>query len=364
MSPKRKRILIVGSHPNSGYSMINFTQANFDLLNSMQQNRAIFFMKPKSIFSSALPTKYFVYLDKYLIFGPRIFLTTIILRIDLVHVLDHSDSVYRFFVPKWKAFWVTVHDLFAIMAALDQIPQVKIGLSGKIYQKVILNGLRNANLAICISQTTQKALSDLLPSLGSVVLHNFVLETKRDPQMEFRYFSKEYFLIIMNSHWRKNRLASIEVWNELTCYKQFADSHLIIVGNELDDSEIEVIGQLNLPKILVLEKLDSIQIHELYRGCIAVINISKYEGFGMPVIEANLNKKICIFGGSPAFNEIAPSDNIDWFAVDSSIREGTVAILSSESAQHRVHESVLEKFSGNKYRSELINLYETKFYEF
>lgn len=366
MTHKRQKVLILGSHPDSGFSMLNFTNAAFRAIRTIDGNFQFFFLKPNRVFGKFFPKKFpvkvSVYLDKFVVFGPFITVFILIKRIGAVHILDHSDSTYRFYIPKSCFLAVTVHDLYAIRAGLGQISGTQIGITGKFYQHLIKLGLSNSSLALPISKATENSLNELIPKLKTKVVHNFVY-TNNSPKGKFNKNceNEKYFLILMNSHWRKDRATSIGVWKQLRFDALFSDFSLKIVGNPLTDEEIALIGEKELVKISIFNGLSNSEIQEIYSNCVAVINISKYEGFGMPIIEANFHRKICIYGGSDAFREIAGPENLEWSTSSKISSSKLLTMINSVEIGNRLFEYVQKNFTEENFKKKTLQVYKEFF---
>ena len=355
-------MLVIGSHPHSGFSMLNFSSDAQLALTNISDSTSMLFKAPKSITFRFLRVrvlqKYSTYVDKFLFFGP--YLTFFKLRsgIDLIHILDHSDAPYRFYLGKKRPVLITVHDLFATNAARGEISNVSIGIFGKIYQRAIESGLRGSNLALPISESTRKSVLKQFPKLKTRVVHNFVFtprETANYLSVDSINLSSKYFLILMNSHWRKDRFSSIQVWKEIISDSRLSSYGLVIVGSPLTSFENELIGD-NERMVDVKQNLSHEEIAKLYSGCAAVINISKYEGFGMPIIEANINKKICVFGGSEAFREIASPENIEYIE-HYPINTSELLLKMDSQNVERAYEFTIDKYSEKNFINQMTQIY-------
>jgi glycosyltransferase involved in cell wall biosynthesis len=97
-------------------------------------------------------TKWLAYLDKFLLFP--IMLMWRARRCLLVHIVDHSNAIYLFWLRSKKSV-VTCNDLLAVRSALGEVPEHRTGFAGKLLQKWILAGLRRANQIVCISEATK-----------------------------------------------------------------------------------------------------------------------------------------------------------------------------------------------------------------
>jgi hypothetical protein len=363
MKSSATKVLVVGSHSDSGFSMLNFTRDSFAALKSIDTDIEFHFTKPLKVFSKILPRftsrKYLTYLDKFILFGPYLTILVLVKRVNVVHVLDQSDAIYRFFVKGNCKFIVTVHDLFAIQAAEGMIPDVVTAYPGKVYQKLISIGLAKADLALAISATTERDIKTLFPRLPTQVIHNFLnTENFELPTFEGENQSDNFFLILMNAHWRKDRLTSISVWKTLLQLQKFRDSSLVIVGNQLTNDEQSLISDRLISRVSVFEYLANKEIANLYRRCTGVINISRYEGFGLPIIEANIFGRICIYGGSAVFQEIAGQTNIDWDETKCHpISQEFSEMIVSSARRKMSYEHVLQNFSVQKYTDSICTVY-------
>jgi hypothetical protein len=99
--------------------------------------------------------KWLRYLDKYLLFP-----FSLVRRARgcaLVHIVDHSNAIYLFFLRLTKVI-VTCNDLLAVRSALGEIPEHRTGFTGGLLQKWILAGLRRADHVACISEATKRDL--------------------------------------------------------------------------------------------------------------------------------------------------------------------------------------------------------------
>src|SRR5579863_5597705 len=115
--------------------------------------------------------KYLGYLDKFLLFPPR--LRQMAPKYDLVHVLDHSYSMYLRLVRSTPNL-ITCHDTVAIRAACNEFPESSPGWTGKLLQRWILSGLRSARNVLCVSGTTAADLNLRTGASGGLVrvVHN------------------------------------------------------------------------------------------------------------------------------------------------------------------------------------------------
>src|SRR5208283_5718722 len=96
--------------------------------------------------------KWLSYLDKYILFPLQLMIRA--RRCRLVHIIDHSNAVYAFWLSRIRTI-VTCNDLLAVRSALGETPEHRTGLTGRLLQKWILAGLRRADHIVCISEATK-----------------------------------------------------------------------------------------------------------------------------------------------------------------------------------------------------------------
>ena len=249
--------------------------------------------------------KWSAYLDKYLIFPKRIKqkLQNLSKPIDLVHIIDHSNSVY---LPQLKKISqakkiITCHDLIAIRTAHGEFPLApKTSTSGKLLQKWIHHSLSHADHYSCDSRQTQQDLDRLVPgsALNSSVIH-LGTETNSPPTEERGeslislplYPSKtNYLLHVGSAAWYKNRKAVYNAFRHASEKLPSLDLKLILVGPKPQDGELDTDlsdwFQSHPNSLISLDNLSENSLAELYKHAKALVFPSYIEGFGWPPLEA------------------------------------------------------------------------------
>ena len=282
------------------------------LLNSKNQEKTKFEIEecyPKPLFSK-LPTskkwnKWVAYLDKYLLFPKKINqkLQGSSKPIDLVHIIDHSNSVY---LPQFKEISkakkiITCHDLIAIRTAYGEFPSApKTSKSGKRLQKWIHNSLEYADYYACDSQQTKQDLTQLIPGseLNSAIIHlgtetNFLTTKKQRPSLDklpFNPSKTKYLLHVGSAAWYKNRQAIYKAFRHASEKLPNLNLKLILVGPKPQNEELDV-GlsdwlQSHPNSLICLNNFSENSLAELYKYSKALVFPSFIEGFGWPPLEA------------------------------------------------------------------------------
>lgn len=239
--------------------------------------------------------KWFGYVDKLILFPRQ--LRQAIEWADVVHLCEHSSAIYTRNL-QFKPHLVTCHDMMGIKAALGEIPEWSIQTSGKIYQKTILNGLKQAQYVCCISKTTQRDLvrigsisEERAPIIynGQFYSYTPMSEYERAPLLEnLGLCSGESFMMhIGHDSPTKNRLGLLRIFHALQQSERCPHVRLVMVGSPLTRELHSYVHEHRLDDlVLEMPGLDNEQIRALYSQARALIFPSLYEGFGMPIIEA------------------------------------------------------------------------------
>jgi glycosyltransferase involved in cell wall biosynthesis len=244
-------------------------------------------------------------------------------RCALVHIVDHSNAIYLFWLRSAKVV-VTCNDLLAVRSALGEIPEHHTGLSGRLLQKWILAGLRRADHIVCISEATKLDVLRLTgkpeKKVSTIYLgHDSAFEAELQGKLNKKAAGAEgpcderelalrkiasasgnapsqglpahYLLHVGGNTWYKNRPGVLRIYLEIRRRLGGLAPNLVMVGPALGPET---------PGVQFLQEVTDPMLTDLYRNAALLLFPSLYEGFGWPVVEANA----C---GCPAvISEIAP----------------------------------------------------------
>lgn len=113
-----------------------------------------------------------------------------------------------------------------------------------------------------------------------------------------KHFSKEKYFLIMDNSKRKNIDLIINSYIEV---KEKIPENLYIVGK---DKKASALVKLNSNRIKRLGYVTNLELSNLYRNATAFIFFSSYEGFGIPLLEAQSNGCPVICSDIKAFKEV------------------------------------------------------------
>lgn len=197
----------------------------------------------------------------------------------------HS-SYYRFSLQKKISNFVTVHDFI--------YEYYRSGIARFIHTRQKAAAIKHAKGIVCISQNTRKDLLKFYPALTRDkkihVIYNGVSEDfKILPGEELK--KSEYYLLFKQHNY-------LLYLGHRTSYKNFdfavelvqnlpQNFKLAIVGNPLQEQEIKGLQNKLGSRYLFLGNISNAQLNHIYNLSYCLLYPSSYEGFGIPVLEAN-----------------------------------------------------------------------------
>ncbi|GAB4099235.1 glycosyltransferase [Sinomonas halotolerans] len=296
------KVLVVGSHPRGGPSMSRYSEI---LVNAYRElGFDVFLMTPRSTLADKLPArgrKLGIYLDKLrfvsLLNRPA--------RGALVHIADHSDAAYLNFVRPAQSI-VTCHDLIAVRAARGELPEHRTRLTGRIYQRLILRGLKRAGSVVSVSRTTAGDVSRILKR-PPLLLRNPISNTLLGSGgLQTTAQAAPYALVVSSVGWRKRRTLAVQIWLQLRAHA-VERLDLVLVGPGITAEERILLEATDDPEVFeavrVEQSITDERLRNLYRGAMCLIQASKYEGFAWPIVEANYFGTVALCADEPILRE-------------------------------------------------------------
>lgn len=110
-------------------------------------------------------------------------------------------------------------------------------------------------------------------------------------------YARPYFLFVGTIEPRKNLTLLVEAWRTLRLQH---DAGLVLAGRRREDGQTFETE----PGLHILGEVSDAQLAALYRGALALIYPSAYEGFGLPVLEAMQCGAAIVITGDPALVEL------------------------------------------------------------
>jgi glycosyltransferase involved in cell wall biosynthesis len=291
------KILLVGNFdPDAQQSMQRY--ANWLASGLRARGVEVTLIKPTPYFSLLSRhkglSKYLGYLDKFLLFPSRLRHQS--KTHDLVHITDHSNSMYLASVIP-RPCLITCHDLLAVRAALGEFQSSRIGWSGRLLQRWILTGLRRAPHVVCVSTKTSEDLTRLagLPSAQMSVLHHSMnwsykpgAALNSDFQCRLGLHPGEVYLFHLGGNqFYKNRLGVLRIFAALIKREEYDSLRLVMAGKPWTaEMHREVASKGLQGRVIDAGTVSNEQLRALYCNALAFLFPSLEEGFGWPIQEA------------------------------------------------------------------------------
>lgn len=188
--------------------------------------------------------------------------------------------------------------------------------------------LKIADRVICISEETRKCVQHYTNRSDIVVIHNAV-----DPDIEHRpkVFNRECpRILIIGTNPNKNIERTVKALRDINC-------KVVIIG-KLKPSQIDALrdNQIDYENKI---GLSNAEVREEFYNCDIVSFISLFEGFGMPVIEANKAGRVIITSNIPVIKEVG----------------GNSAYYVNPNNTNEIHEAFIEIITNSNLRKNLIS---------
>ncbi len=200
---------------------------------------------------------------------------------DELDIFHGPKNTIPLFLPKKIMLIVTVLDLtpFILSGEMKFIDE--------LFWKLFLPlSVKKANKVICISNATKNDLINLIGT-NKEKINVIYLGTPKIGKNCKKKISKNYFLIVGALRPRKNIERILFAFNDfLKINKNFK---LIIVGKNLNNSvKIKnIVDKLNLnEKVNFVGVISQSKLNNFYSNSTAYLYPSLYEGFGLPILEA------------------------------------------------------------------------------
>ncbi len=292
------RILLIGNYPpDRQESMLRYTA----LLETELKARGhmVEVLQPEDVLAKAVGKgglrKWMAWADKFFVFPPR--LKRVLRGFDIVHICDHSNSIYAKHVQA-KPNVVTCHDVMAIRSALGELPEWRVSSTGRRLQQLILAGLKRAQYVVCVSAESEKDLLRVTgrPASGSEVIDNAMVYPYTPMPREqalarlaaLGFDAHEpFFLHVGADSWYKNRLGLLQIFDGLRERLGAGAPRLLVVGPPLGDELDAYVRDHGLEgRVARLSGLANEDLRAVYSLAEALLFPSFYEGFGWPILEA------------------------------------------------------------------------------
>jgi glycosyltransferase involved in cell wall biosynthesis len=257
------------------------------------------------------------YLDQYLIFPMRVRRLLASAAPDTLFVF--ADQALGPWVPllKHRPHVVHVHDLLNLRSALGERGGHVTSLSGRIYQRYIRRGFRNARHFISVSQKTRADLHQYgdVEAVTSEVVYNGLNFPYRPIPRETALkqlltaglpgSEQGMLLHVGGGQWYKNQAGLVALYSAYAA--KVADPlPLWCISPKPNAAVTRLLAKVPpTGRILFFQNLDNATLQAAYSYARAFLFPSLAEGFGWPLIEAQACGCPVLTTGEPPMNEVA-----------------------------------------------------------
>jgi glycosyltransferase involved in cell wall biosynthesis len=182
---------------------------------------------------------------------------------------------------------VTVHDV-----SFARDPALMNRTDGRIFRTVVPRAVRKAARVLTVSERTKRDLVDLY---GVAAARIVVTPNGVDPVFSPGEGSRDFVLSVGAIQARKNQLAALDAATAVGL-------PLVVAGPEKDPA---LADELRRRGARLEGYVEPERLAQLYRGAACLVQPSRFEGFGLPVLEAMASGTPVVATRDPALLEVA-----------------------------------------------------------
>jgi len=261
-------------------------------------------------------------------------------RTRLAHVVDPGNVIYLDMI-RCDASIVAVHDMIPFHCAAGRLNGFRPSRSGLLLMRRVLAKLKRADRIVCVSEATRRDLltyADVDPG-RIVVIPNAVFQPlERAPAEACRAIRSEFGLpadvplvLHVGRNFYKNRETVLRVFARI--HRRHPDARLLFVGGATEALAGAVREEGLGDRVHFADHVPSEKMAALYTTATLLLFPSLYEGFGYPVLEAQLCGTPVICSNAGSLPEVA-GDGAILFAPDDveGMAEAATELIGGQSA--------------------------------
>jgi glycosyltransferase involved in cell wall biosynthesis len=238
---------------------------------------------------------------------------------DIVHYPYFDPFLSTLPINKAKPTVVTVHDLIPLIFP-DQFPK---GLRGNIIWQIQKTSLAHVQRIITDSKCSQKDIIkiigydidriDVIP-LAPRDTYRPVKEQRLLASVRKKYRIPEtFFLYVGDVNWNKNISSLLKAYSVFIHDNSAHPWALVLAGEAFNNNTLSEIKEIQRqfdvlqiqPSVIIPGYVSDTELCALYSQAICLIHPSRYEGFGLPVLEAMACGCPVVTSSASSLSEIA-----------------------------------------------------------
>ncbi|WP_062516253.1 glycosyltransferase [Demequina gelatinilytica] len=353
-----RTVLVLGNHPVDSWSMRHYSELLRDAYAAGPLE--VDYAQPNDALSRAIPIAPLSHLVSHLenlVLFPLAMLRRA-RRADVVHISDHGNGAWLLWPHLRRRAIITCHDLLAVRGSRREFPEHQPDTSEIIRQRLIVRGIHRASMIHCISQATADDVAAEFPDVPARVIHNPMRAAfaPREGGLapEDRARSGDA-LIVSNLVWRKRRDFAIRVWKRLRSQPGLSGMRLHLVGPPVTDQERALLTGQEAAMIDQEENISDEALAALYSKARVLLQLSRYEGFGWPVIEAQALGAAVVCSDVPVFREVGGDGalyveddlaTVDWAALAERLQTAELRRAGAANAERFTFDEFVERLAA------------------
>lgn len=230
----------------------------------------------------------------------------------ICHVVDPGNAPYLD-VIRHRASIVTVHDVIPYLCLSGRLAGFRPSFTGRWLMRRILGRLKRTDRIVCVSESTRRDLLELtdLDASRVVTIPNAVFQSMAPAssgecatlRIELGLPTVAPIILHVGRNFYKNRKTVLKVFSRVLAIRD--DVHLVLVGALTPDLK-DLAERLGITSRLhVLPFVATDWMAPLYTMSSLLLFPSLYEGFGYPVLEAQLCGTPVICSNAGSLSEVA-----------------------------------------------------------
>ena len=238
---------------------------------------------------------------------------------DSKYKIFHPTYYDAYFLPAMRSqkLVLTVHDMVH-----EKFPDL---VTDNTHHRVVKNKrslLEHADLVIAISVQTKLDIVEVYPDVPSekikVVYHACEFKGASTPGI---ILPDKYILYVGGRKGYKNFYPFLREVAEYS--HENPACKILLVGNPLDKEEQVYVSKLRLNDRIITYRAKEDELFSLYKNAFCFVFSSAYEGFGLPVLEAQSAGCPAVLNNISVFREIAPDGSCVYYDQDEKGSLGT-----------------------------------------
>lgn len=233
-------------------------------------------------------------------------------RAGLVHVVDPGNAVYLGLLRRDAAV-VTVHDTIPYLAAAGRLQGFRPSRAGRLLMRAIVARLRQVDRIVCVSETTRRDVLALvapdparvvtIPNAGFQPLAPAPMAAQARLRRSLGLQAEARIVLHIGRNFYKNHAAVLEVFARVV--RARPDLALVMVMPPTPELTAAIERHGLTGRVHVVPQVLAGDMAALYTSSSLLIFPSLYEGFGYPVLEAQLCDTPVVCSNAGALPEVA-----------------------------------------------------------